>query len=96
MLVTGVYSFFLYGVYAAATEGVAKAWISNLVDKKEIATAIGTFAGFQSISLLIASSICGLLWFYYGAMFTFLLTAIITTLVVIYLAIFSKTTEHIS
>ncbi len=95
-ITTYLFLFFLYGVYAAATEGVAKAWISNLVDKKEIATAIGTFAGFQSISLLIASSICGLLWFYYGAMFTFLLTAIITTLVVIYLAIFSKTTEHIS
>ncbi|MBA2563709.1 MAG: MFS transporter, partial [Chitinophagaceae bacterium] len=35
--------FFLYGVYAAATEGISKAWITNIVDKKETATAIGTY-----------------------------------------------------
>ena len=42
--------FFVYGVYAAATEGVSKAWISNICDKKDTATAIGTYSGFQSIS----------------------------------------------
>ncbi len=41
--------FFLYGIYASATEGVAKAWISNITDGKDIATAIGTFSGFQGI-----------------------------------------------
>ena len=29
--------FFLYATYAASTEGIAKAWISNLVPKKETA-----------------------------------------------------------
>jgi MFS family permease len=41
--------FFIYGIYAAATEGISKAWISNITDKKDTATAIGTFSGFQSI-----------------------------------------------
>ncbi|HRI61070.1 MAG TPA: MFS transporter, partial [Saprospiraceae bacterium] len=41
--------FFLYGIYAAATEGVAKAWITNICEKKDTATAIGTFTAFQSI-----------------------------------------------
>src|ERR1700741_78755 len=41
--------FFLYGLYAAATEGISKAWISNIVDKREVATAIGTYSAFQSI-----------------------------------------------
>lgn len=45
--------FFLYGIYAAATEGVAKAWISNIVDTKDTATAIGTFSGFQSIGMVL-------------------------------------------
>lgn len=27
--------FFMYGLYAAATEGISKAWISNIVDKKK-------------------------------------------------------------
>ena len=77
--------FLLYGVYAAATEGIAKAWISNIVDKTETATAIGTYAGLQSIAALFASSICGLLWYNFGATATFITTAIITVLVIIYL-----------
>jgi MFS family permease len=77
--------FLLYGVYAAATEGISKAWISNMVDKSETATAIGTYSGFQSICAFLASSLCGLLWFNFGAKTTFLITAGITALVIVYL-----------
>jgi MFS family permease len=76
--------FLLYGVYAAATEGISKAWISNIVDKSETATAIGTYSGFQSICAFIASSLCGLLWYNFGAMVTFLTTSTITLFVVVY------------
>ena len=84
--------FFLYGIYAAATEGIAKAWICNLVTPAETATAIGTYTGFQSIAALLASSITGLLWFNFGATLTFLITAIATIAIAIYLAVtkFSK------
>lgn len=78
--------FLLYGVYAAATEGISKAWITNMVDKKETATAIGTYTGLQSIAALIASSLCGFLWFTFGATATFLTTAIITLTVILYLS----------
>lgn len=44
--------FFIYGVYASATEGISKAWISNITDKKDTATAIGTFSGFQSYGIV--------------------------------------------
>lgn len=78
--------FILYGLYAAATEGISKAWITNIVDKKDTATAIGTYTGFQSICAFIASSFCGLLWFNFGAKTTFLITAGITILVMVYLS----------
>lgn len=78
--------FVLYGLYAAATDGISKAWITNIVDKKDTATAIGTYTGFQSICAFLASSICGLLWFNVGASFTFLFTAAITILVIVYLS----------
>ena len=86
--------FLLYGVYAAATEGISKAWISNMVDKKETATAIGTYTGFQSICAFIASSLCGLLWFNFGAKITFLITAAITLLVIVYLSSNKVKTEN--
>ncbi len=79
--------FFLYGIYAAATEGIFKAWISNITDKKDTATAIGTFAGFQSITTMFASSLAGLIWYQFGAGVTFLLSAIAALIVLIYIAL---------
>lgn len=76
--------FFAYGIYAAATEGISKAWISNLVSKEHTATAIGTFSAFQSIGAMIASSVAGLLWYNFGADVTFLVTAIATVFVILY------------
>ena len=76
--------FFLYGIYAAATEGISKAWISNISEKKDTATAIGTFTGLQSICTMLASSMAGLLWFKYGASVALSVTAIMTIFVIIY------------
>lgn len=77
--------FVLYGIYAAATEGIAKAWISNVVSKTETGVAIGSFEGFKNIAAMIASFIAGLLWFHFGAAATFMTTAIITLMVVVFL-----------
>ena len=76
--------FFLYGIFAAATEGIAKAWISNIVSSNQTATAIGTYTAFQSICTMIASSLAGVLWLKAGAEFTFLLSAIVVVGVIIY------------
>ena len=77
----------LYGFYAAATEGIAKAWISNLVPSTETATAIGTYSGMQSICALLASSICGFIWFEFGAATAFIVSALAALVVAIYLGI---------
>jgi MFS family permease len=79
--------FLLYGVYAAATEGISKAWISNLVPKNETATAIGTYTGFQSIASLIASSLAGIIWYQFGATATFVVTACSTVAVIIFITV---------
>ncbi|MBA2612137.1 MAG: MFS transporter [Bacteroidetes bacterium] len=77
--------FLLYGIYAAATEGISKAWISNISDKKDTATAIGAFSALQSICTMFASALAGVIWFQFGAMVTFTLSAFMTLLVVSYL-----------
>ena len=76
--------FFLYGLYAAATEGIAKAWITNITDEKDAATAIGTYTGFQSLFALLASSLTGVIWFSFGATFAFLFIAAGTVAVIAY------------
>lgn len=80
--------FLLYGLYAAATEGISKAWISNITNKTDTATAIGTFTGFQSICTMVASSLTGWIWFQFGAAAAFLVTASMALMVVVYLLFF--------
>tara|TARA_R110002012_G_scaffold62974_1_gene165725 strand:+ start:26121 stop:27293 length:1173 start_codon:yes stop_codon:yes gene_type:complete len=76
--------FFLYGVYAAATEGISKAWISNITSPKDTATAIGTYSGFQSICAMLASSLAGLIWYQFGPSVTFLVTGVAATCILGY------------
>jgi len=76
--------FFFYGIYSAATEGISKAWISNVAAKNETATAIGTFTAFQSICTMLASTIAGLLWYNFDAKTTFLVTAFVSSITVLY------------
>ena len=83
--------FFLYGIYAAATEGISKAWISNITDKKDTATAIGTYSGYQSIATMIASSLAGIIWYQAGAGITFFITAMATVSVIFYFILFIPT-----
>jgi MFS family permease len=87
--------FFFYGLYAAATEGVAKAWVSNIADKKDTATAIGTFAGFGSIAALIASSLAGFIWYKVSPQATFIVTAFVAVLVMLYLGLLKHTDSRV-
>lgn len=87
-LATNLYAiialFFGYGIYAAATEGISKAWVTNISKDENSATAVGTYSAFQSIVAMVASVMAGLLWFYFGANVTFLVTAMATIFVIIY------------
>ena len=84
--------FFLYGIYASATEGISKAWISNITDKKDTATAIGTYSGLQSICTMLASSLTGFIWFQFGAATAFITTASVTLFVMAYFVTVPKPT----
>jgi MFS family permease len=83
--------FFLYGIYGAATEGVSKAWISNISDKQDTATAIGTYTGFQSICAMLASAMAGLIWFKYGSNASFWISGSATVLIMLYFMLLIKT-----
>lgn len=85
--------FFLYGFYAAATEGISKAWITNLAREKDAATAVGFYSSWQSIATLVASSLAGVIWVGFGLEFAFLLSSIVAILVAIYLLLMFKGTK---
>ena len=82
--------FAIYGFYAAATEGVIKAWITNLSHNQDTATAIGFYTSCESMSTLFASIIAGAIWTSLGSSYTFIITAVISLVVVLYFSLIIK------
>lgn len=54
--------FALYGLYYGLTEGVAKAFVADLVQKEQRGTAYGWFNAIVGLAVLPASLLAGLLW----------------------------------
>ncbi len=71
--------FALYGLYSAATDGVQKALVSDIIDKNKRGTALGIYNCLLGVTLLPASLIAGLLYdhvnnrapFYFGSVMAF-------------------------
>ena len=78
---------FFYGIYAACTESVAKAWITNIVPASETASAIGAFTAVGSVCAMIASSMAGLVWMLGGASAVMLMSAVAVAGVAVYFII---------
>lgn len=76
--------FFIYGIYAGATEGITKAWITNMAHHTNTATAIGFYTSCESICTLLASIIAGWIWGAFGSGITFFATACAAIAVLIY------------
>lgn len=78
--------FALYGLYSASTDGIQKAFISDLIDKNKKGTGLGIYNALLGITLLPASLIAGILYdkvdssipFYFGAA-----TALVATVMMI-------------
>ena len=86
--------FMLYGLYYACSDGIAKAWISQLCDKKDTATAQGVFAGLQSIATLLASSLAGFVWYEFGSVYVFIAAGTAAIIACVYLAFIKTAIQH--
>ncbi|MGE5457084.1 MAG: MFS transporter [Methanococcaceae archaeon] len=81
--------FALYGIYAASTEGVAKAWVSDLIADESRGTAIGLLTMLSSLAVMAGSILTGLLWDAFGPQIPFFISSAVS-LVVALLLIFRK------
>jgi|SRR6185312_552080 len=86
--------FLLYGLYYACTDGIGKAWVSQLCDKKDMGTAQGVFAGLQSICTLLASSIAGFVWYEFGSVYVFVIAGAAAIIACTYLAFIKSAEAH--
>ncbi len=79
-----VIAFIIYGVFAAASEGISKAWITNLVPNNQTGTALGFFLSFSSIFTMLASALAGFLWSNFSPGITFAVSSIGALFVAVY------------
>jgi len=81
--------FAFYGLYSAATDGIQKAFVSDIIDKNKQGTGLGLYNALLGATLLPASVIAGLLYdkvnssipFYFGAV-----TAVISAILMLFFA----------
>jgi MFS family permease len=77
--------FGIYGIYAGATEGISKAWITNNTSKEKTSTALGFYTSCQSFAALAASSIAGLLWNAFGNSYSFLFSVMLVLISIVFM-----------
>ena len=77
-------AFLLYGMFPSFTDGVSKAWISNITPKESTATALGFFTGVNSLFVLISSALAGLIWNVAGPSSVFVFSSLGAIAVMIY------------
>ena len=70
----------VYGIYMALTEGVGKAYISNLVPQEKSGTAFGVYQTAIGLCTFFASLIAGLLWTYIDVSAPFIFGSIIAVI----------------
>jgi MFS family permease len=75
--------FALYGIYAASTEGVAKAWVSDIIPDERRGSAIGLLTMLSSIAVFTGSILAGYLWDSFGAPVPFIVSSVISLAVAI-------------
>jgi MFS family permease len=73
--------FALYGIYAASTEGVVKAWVADLIPDEKRGSAIGLLTMLTSFAVMFGSFLAGILWDEFGSSAPFLLSAIVSALI---------------
>lgn len=86
--------FALYGIYAAATEGITKAWVSDLIRDEMRGSAIGLLTMLSSLAMMLGSVITGELWDLFGSSVPFIISSIVSLIVAIILFFFKNTFKN--
>jgi MFS family permease len=82
--------FFFYGLYAAFSEGVLKAWVSDLVPDNKRGSAIGLITMLSSFAVMTGSFVTGVLWDKFGAQVPFILSGVVSLIVARFLFTLNK------
>lgn len=86
--------FALYGVYAASTEGITKAWIADLIRDENRGSAIGLLTMLSSFAVMAGSVLTGILWDRFGSSVPFIISSVVSLLIAVILFFFKSSAEN--
>ena len=86
--------FTFYGIYAASTEGVSKAWVSDLIPNELRGSAIGLLTMLSSFAVMIGSFLTGVLWDKFGSEIPFIISASVSLLIAFVILLNVKTPKQ--
>ncbi|RJP70832.1 MAG: MFS transporter [Ignavibacteriales bacterium] len=73
--------FALYGIYASATEGIAKAWVSDLIPNEYRSSAIGLLTMLSGFAVMLGSVVTGFLWDQFGSAVPFYISSAVSFII---------------
>jgi len=82
--------FAFYGIYSASTEGIVKAWVSDLIPDELRGTAIGLLTMCSSLAIMLGSFLAGVLWDQLGAEIPFLISSAVSFVIVLVMIFYNK------
>jgi MFS family permease len=87
--------FAFYGLFSAATDGITKAWVTDLIDENFRGSAIGLLNSLTSFGIMAGSILAGFLWDQFGSQVPFLLSAFVS-LIIACVLLFFKPAKNIT
>ena len=85
--------FAIYGIYTASTEGITKAWVSDLIEDKYRGSGIGLLTSLSSLAVMLGSVLTGLLWDQFGSQVPFLISSGVSFVIAIILFFINENKE---
>lgn len=76
----------VYGAYTALTDGVSRAWVTDLVPPEQRGSALGAHAALSGLGLLVAGTWAGLAWNHTGRVPFLISGAVVAALAILLLA----------
>ncbi|HNY91865.1 MAG TPA: MFS transporter, partial [bacterium] len=86
--------FALYGLYSAATDGIQKALVSDIIDKNKQGTGLGLYNALIGFTLLPASLIAGALYDRVNSSIPFYFGAVMALLAAVLMFFFCRSRNH--
>lgn len=86
--------FATYGLYSACTDGIQKAFVSDLLDKNKKGTGLGIYNALLGLTLLPASLIAGILYDRVNSSVPFYFGAVTATLAALLMVMFAVTNRR--